>query len=51
MTILRWVIPMEDRIDRLGTYFVYFNVRERFNITFEQFVYLVDIGAWAEIIA
>jgi hypothetical protein len=37
----------EDRIDKLGDYFVYFNIRERFEITFERFVQIVDSGQWS----
>lgn len=37
----------EDRIDKLGEYFVYFNIMERFKITFERFVQLVDSGLWS----
>jgi hypothetical protein len=36
----------EERIDKLGDYFVYFNIRERFEITFERFVQIVDSGQW-----
>jgi hypothetical protein len=35
-------------IDKLGTYFVHFDIRKRFNITFEQFVQLVKLGRWKE---
>lgn len=35
-----------DRIDRLGSYFVYFDLLERFNMTFEEFVITVDSGNW-----
>jgi len=35
-----------ERIDKLGAYFVYHNVRERYGITFERFVQLVDSGLW-----
>lgn len=35
-----------DRIDRLGSYFVYFNLLERFDMTFEEFVITVDSGNW-----
>jgi hypothetical protein len=37
----------DERIDKLGDYFVYFNIRERFEITFERFVQLVDSGQWS----
>ena len=35
-----------DRIDKLGVYFVHFKIRERFNLTFEEFVNKVDNGSW-----
>lgn len=35
-----------DRIDKLGTYFVYHNVLSRYGFTFEQFVKKVDNGSW-----
>jgi len=37
-----------DRLDKLGEYFVYHNIRERLGITFERFVELVDNGTWSE---
>lgn len=42
------VIGEGDRIDKLGRYFEYFDVYNRFGITFERFVYLVDSGRWLE---
>jgi len=42
---------LDERIDKLGKYFVHFKVRERFNITFERFIELVDNGRWKEFIA
>lgn len=39
-----------DRIDRLGSYFVYFNIYERFNISFEFFIEMVDKDLWADFI-
>lgn len=41
---------LDERIDKLGRYFVYFEVRERFNITFERFIELVDSGQWEEFV-
>lgn len=35
-----------DRIDKLGVYFIYHNILERFGLTFESFVYKVDNGTW-----
>lgn len=37
-----------DRIDKLGTYFVHHNVLERYYISFEKFLKLVDTGKWEE---
>jgi hypothetical protein len=40
---------MDDkRLDKLATYFLYFNVRERYSITFERFVSIVERGGWRE---
>lgn len=36
-----------DRLDKLGTYFAYFNVKERYGITFEQFIRKVDSDDWS----
>jgi hypothetical protein len=35
-------------IEKLGVYFIHFDIRERFDITFEQFVKLVKNGRWQE---
>jgi hypothetical protein len=40
-------VDNEDRIDKLGEYFIYFNIKERFEITFERFVQIVDSGQWS----
>lgn len=41
------MVEMNDsRLDKLGDYFVQFNIRERYNITFERFVELVASGTW-----
>lgn len=40
-----------EYIDRLGRYFVHFSILPRFNITFEQFVNMVERGDWALFIA
>lgn len=39
-----------ERVDKLGTYFVYHKILERFEITFEQFIKMVDSGRWEEFI-
>ncbi|WP_275261615.1 hypothetical protein [Brevibacillus borstelensis] len=36
----------DDRLERLGTYFVFHRVHERYGITFETFVQRVLTGAW-----
>ncbi|WP_262495866.1 hypothetical protein [Paenibacillus sedimenti] len=36
----------DERLERLGTYFVHFGIRERYCITFEQFIEKVVNGAW-----
>lgn len=33
-------------IDKLGVYFVYHNILERFGIKFERFIQLVNNGQW-----
>lgn len=37
-----------DRLDKLATYFIYFNIRERYGMTFERFVEVVNRGGWSE---
>lgn len=39
-----------ERLDKLGNYFVYFRIYERFNITFETFVYMVNNDVWQRFI-
>ena len=36
----------DDLLERLGTYFTYFDIQQRYGITFERFVHLNMIGAW-----
>ncbi|CAB4142615.1 hypothetical protein UFOVP451_33 [uncultured Caudovirales phage] len=38
----------DERIEKLGTYFVYFDIRQRYGITFERFVNIVSKGGWHE---
>lgn len=38
----------DERLDKLGRYFVYFDIRKKYGITFEQFVNLVAKGLWHE---
>lgn len=40
-----------EYLDKLGVYFVYHNVRERFGLTFESFVDLVERDVWKEYIS
>lgn len=38
---------MEDRlIESLGQYFVYHKIRERYGLTFEQFIEKWERGVW-----
>lgn len=39
------------RLDKLAEYFIYFNVLERYGISFERFVELVDKGLWKDWVA
>ncbi|WP_269320842.1 hypothetical protein [Brevibacillus borstelensis] len=41
----------DDRLERLGTYFVFHQIRERYEITFETFVRRVQSGAWEAYLA
>ncbi len=36
----------DERLERLATYFIHFNIRNRYGITFERFTHLVMIGEW-----
>ena len=40
----------ESELDRLGDYFVFWKVGERFGITFERFLHLYKTGAWRWIV-
>jgi len=33
-------------IEKLGTYFVYHDLHNRYGITFERFVHMVKLGVW-----
>jgi hypothetical protein len=37
-----------ERIDKLGVYFIHFNVRERYGITFARFIEIVERGKWSD---
>lgn len=41
----------DDRMEKLGKYFTHFNIKERHNISFEQFVQLVQKGLWEQHVA
>lgn len=41
----------DERLDNLGTYFIYFKIQIRYGVTFEQFVRMVDSGRWEEVVA
>lgn len=36
----------DERIEKLGTYFVHFRIHTRFGISFQTFCAMVDGGAW-----
>jgi len=40
----------DDRVDRLGRLFVALRIRERYGVTFERWLEMVENGAW-ELIA
>lgn len=41
----------DAKIEKLGRYFVYHDILDRFGITFERFVYLVENNMWEEYVA
>lgn len=41
----------DDRLERLGKYFVFHRIKERYEITFETFVQRVLSGAWEAYLA
>lgn len=38
----------DERLDKLGDYFVLLSIGKRYNMTFEQFIIVVDSGRWEE---
>lgn len=38
----------DERLDKLGNYFIYHQIHPRYGITFERFVHLVNNGLWSE---
>lgn len=40
-----------DRIDRLGRLFAALKLRDRYGVTFERYLEMVDSGAWGEVVA
>jgi hypothetical protein len=43
--------PVLDRLDKLYTYFNYFDVADRYEISFDEFVKRVDEGSWVAYLA
>ncbi|WP_281170088.1 hypothetical protein [Paenibacillus pinihumi] len=41
----------DDLLDKLGEYFVYHSIGERYRITFEQFLGKVRAGTWEAYLA
>jgi len=41
----------DNRLEKLGTYFVYHQIKERYGITFERFVQKVLNGTWEAYLA
>jgi hypothetical protein len=41
----------EDRVDRLGRLFVALQLHDRYGITFERWLEMVESGLWAECVA
>lgn len=39
----------DETIDKLGTYFVHFNIHARYDIPFHRFVDMVSTGQWARV--
>ena len=39
----------EDRVDRLGRLFVALRIRERYGMTFERYLEMVERGSWAAV--
>lgn len=39
-----------DRIDKLGVYYIYFNIGVRYGLIFEEFVKKVDDGTWSDMV-
>lgn len=40
----------DDRIDKLGTYYVHHQISVKYGISFERFVELVEVGTWEGIV-
>ncbi|MEI7027130.1 hypothetical protein [Paenibacillus sp. y28] len=41
----------DERLDKLGDYFVYHSVNARYGLTFEEFVARVQLGTWEAYLA
>lgn len=40
----------DETLDKLGTYFVHFDILKRYGLTFERFTQLVSNGQWGEVV-
>lgn len=40
-----------DRIDRLGRLFTKLKLREKYGLTFERYLEMVERGTWGELVA
>lgn len=40
----------DETLDKLGRYFVHFDISKRYGLTFERFLQLVTNGQWGEVI-
>jgi hypothetical protein len=38
----------DNRLDKLGDYFLYHEIKEKYRISFERFLYLVEKDLWKE---
>jgi hypothetical protein len=40
----------DDRVDRLGRLFVALRLREKYGITFERWLEMIERGSWAAVV-
>lgn len=38
----------EKELDRLASYFIYFDVHKRYGLSFQRFIEMVERGTWEE---